>query len=897
MTEQNKDESNRKKGSRVDWYSLWVLWLSTLAVSGVISLYVMSIAWFNLKEIDSDPLDIAAQSTASTLGGLTVSDTSFGHLGLSRQANVRTFNTAVSLVRNGLTLADAYQLPTMKIEARKDYFTLLAKQNELAKKLNAAVEKDKGWLYRDTVNLVTSRLKPTETLKDLNITLGTVKGKFLSTDIPARKDERNLPYVKEGKFICQTAVDIPLHENAQPLQNYYFQQEPPYIQPLGFADFEPLAQQSINLPSALLIDAEVEIKSNKQRRVTTLRRRVCVTIGSKESAVGDRNSFSLSRPNCLAISFPHGKIERFKCAADLLRSKDWLSNGDWTECQGGTIPGGGTLKPTVNPVVRQMSSGDTFSVLLYHFIRGQTAPVSSDLIRICLETAFEQVRPSDLAESNSKQQGGKLYLQALSEINEEGKLELLDLDESRNAAANTALLQNTEARSFAYLYQMGAKEKGQAAIGACFTQTGQERKFPDSALPLIVDKSGACNLPGHKSFDRDLAGQLLRSIYETNLAANDTLAVAEIMQKSSTRNLKEARDRCYLLSSELAYLKQKLAQMGEAGVKNSKGNINEEISLRQSKLEYEESQQKILLQVSRLSTIARANAISVASASYECGAHLFKIAAQGVHKLDERTNAFVLGKHFIFLPQTQALGESELLEQAETLSADAARSKGSTGMPVSPWLSNRLRVFGSAKNLLQKADTQISVEGRALSEWQAQEDPARALPCTVVIDSRAFAPIKTKGKSFIMPNLVFANDPFTGPAMSLQEGQLVYYNQNALQSGKEKEVLWSTIARDNKARYAVDANPKTNFSNQANLFSSPSNPSWCKQAINFSRVLEDLQGEHEIECPGLAGEWQLRAPIVPAERSMQTLIEGATLTDPRTGQRVPQIPPVGIELI
>lgn len=880
----------------MDWYSLWVLWLSTLAVSGVISLYVMSIAWFNLKEIDSDPLDIAAQKTASTLGALTVSDASFGHLGLARQANVRTFNTAVSLVRNGLTLADTYHLPTMKTEARKDYFTLLTKQNELAKKLKAAVEKDKGWLYRDTVKLVTSRLKPTETLKDLNITLGTVKGKYLSTEIPARKDENNLPYVKEGKFICQTAVDIPVHENSEPVQKYYFQQEPPLIQSLGFADFEPLLPQDINLPSALLIDAEVEIKANKQRRGTTLRRRVCVTIGSGDSAsAGDR--ILLTRPNCLAISFPHGKIERFKCAGDLLRSKDWLSNGDWTECQGGTIPGGGTLKPTVNPVVRQMSSGDTFSILLYHFIRGQNAPVSSDLIRICLETAFEQVRPSDLADSNNKQQGGKLYLQALSEINEEGKLELLNLDESRNAAANTALLQNTEARSFAYLYQMGAKEKGQAAIGACFTQTGQERKFPDSALPLIVDKSGACNLPGHKSFDRDLAGQLLRSIYETNLAANDTLAVAEIMQKSSTRNLKEARDRCYLLSSELAYLKQKLAQLGAKEEKNGKGSINEEISLRQSKLEYEESQQKILLQVSRLSTIARANALSVASASYECGAHLFKIAAQGVHKLDERSDAFVLGKHFIFLPQTQALGESELLEQAEALSADDHRSQGTAGVTVSPWLANRLRVFGSAKNLLQKADTQISVEGRALTEWQAQEDLARALPCTVVIDSRAFAPIKTKGKSFTMPNLVFANDPFTGPAMSLQEGQLVYYNQNALQSGREKEVLWSTIARDNKARYKVDAGLNTTLSNQASLFTSPSNPSWCKQAINFSRVLEDLQGEHEIECPGLAGEWQLRAPIVPAEKSMQTLIEGATLTDPRTGQRVPQIPPVGIELI
>lgn len=893
MTESNKDESKKKKGSRVDWYSLWVLWLSTLAVSGVISLYVMSIAWFNLKEIDSDPLDLAAQNCATALSTLTVSDQSFGKLGLSRQTDVRTFNTAVSLVRNGLLLSDTYQLPTMKTEARKDYFTLVSKQNELAKKLYAAVEKDTGWLYQESAELIKSRLKPTETLKDMTITLGTVKGKFLSTDIPASKAERAAANVKEGKYLCQTAVDIPIHDVGQVSPAYLFQQEPPLSQAVSFADFEPLGQkfeddssgQSIKLPSTLLIDAVVEIKVNNRRNATALRRKVCVTISSNRGAKNGNNDRDRQmRPSCLAISFPHGKIEQFTCAADLLRFKGWLNKGDWTECQGGTIPGGGTLRPTVNPVVRQMSSGDSFSLLLYHFIRSQNTPVSFDLIKTCLESSFEQVRPADLLESSGKQGGSKLYLRALSEMNEDGKMEILNLDVLyHTTAANTALLQNTEARSFAYLYQGGVKEKGQAAIGASFTQNGQERKFPDSALPLIVDRSGNCILPGRQSFDKDLAAQLLRSIYETNLAANDTLAVAEIMQKSATRNLKEVHDKCYLVSSELAYLKQKLSQLGPGASKASKQSLEEEISLRQSKLEYEERQQKVLLQVTRLSAIAKANALSVATASYECGAHLFKIAGQGVHKLDQRNNAFVLGKHFIFIPQNQALSESELLEQAELLSADNTNQ----AQPISPWLSSKLRVFGSAKNLLQKTDTQISVEGRALSDWQAQEDLARALPCTVVLDSRAFAPVSIKGKLFTMPNLVFANDPFNGPPMSLQEGQLVYYNQNALQSGREKEVLWSTIARDNKARYGLSKE----------ILSSPSNPAWCKQAINFSRVLEDLQGETELECPRLEGQWQVRAPIVPAEKSMQTLIEGATLTDPRTGQRVPQIPPVGTELM
>jgi len=70
--------------SRVDWYNLFVLLLSTIAISGIVSLYVLCLAWLNLKNTNSDPLERAAKSAAADLLKINASQCRFRHARHSR---------------------------------------------------------------------------------------------------------------------------------------------------------------------------------------------------------------------------------------------------------------------------------------------------------------------------------------------------------------------------------------------------------------------------------------------------------------------------------------------------------------------------------------------------------------------------------------------------------------------------------------------------------------------------------------------------------------------------------------------------------------------------------------------------------------------------------------------
>ncbi|MBK9278165.1 MAG: hypothetical protein IPM93_08335 [Candidatus Obscuribacter sp.] len=890
--ESGNSVSIRKGGT--DWYSLSVLWLATLAVSGVISLYVMAIAWLNIKDIDIDPIDRAAYQAAAEVSNLAVHHRDFGALVLNQPPDdlnrARSFNTVVSLLRTSLYLANRLELKVVQEEAEKDYAELLSQRARLLTLVEANLKpspvRDKPSqngvsvlptnTYARVRQTIVGSLRQSEKLTDLSIKCGTLKhGQGLSK-IPAENDEEKAPYVENGRLKTMVPVPIPLKTPT----SFIFHQEPLQSKIVRTGDFVPLKDRQ-TLPSALLLEATMEEHNRRSGKgaVSYIKRRICISLGASDKESLTAAPLSKPLPTCLAISFPHGRLATMDSLASLLQCKTWLGNGNWTEYAGNAGSGSGRLSPTANPVIKQMSPGDSLSLLLYHFLRNQTTPISPGYLRNVVNETFPPPPPP----SDSLSQAGNSRLRTLTDDplgeSDRSYKSYLEIDEAIETEANSCLIQNTDARSFSYLYKGGPKEQGQLAVAAAFKNGS--RRFPASALPVVVSARGEPTLPGQKSFQKKLVTDLLTSLYNTNLAANDTLATARIMQANALKRMKDSTDKNYLLVGELSYLRSK-SGLNQTPAERKK--LNEEITLRESRIEYERKQQQLLLNIGKLAAAARANADRVAAASFDCGAHLFLLAAGGINRPDQEKDSFILGKRFAFRPVASGLSESELYESAQALTENPAAKLDS------PWLNGKMQVFGTARGIYQKPDTQIMVEGKSLSELKAQGDYLRARPQTITIDSRALRPSKSRYQA-----LSFADYPFA--TVTNREGQLVFYCQDAYKSANQ--IIWSSLARDyggslkpdSSARESDEAFTANSPSAQKQSSPSPSNVSWCKSAFNYEG------GSEDTTCPALTGEWQLRSPLMPADSDLQNTIKGATLTDPKSGQRVPQIPPAGAELL
>jgi len=864
-------EKNTSQNRGLNWYSVGVLGISIVAVSSIISLYVLAIAKINLKDVDTDPIDRAATGAVADLTSMTQSSDSFGQLGLldrfdpAAEIDSRSFDTVAALLRASIFIADKYQLVTMQEQARKDFIELTNLKTQFKNRLTEAVTQ--GTIYRAVRKTVEGGIKPNQKLLSLSIKLGMASSLPLVSSIAPLPGEERAAYVHNNKLITMLAVPIAPAAKPEETKDYYFSQRASRASRIELKDF--IADDGHTMPSALLIEAEILTPDKKTGQSQTIKRSVCMLLGQlPERAVSIANE---SPSTCLAISFPHGKLDQIKSLSDILSNKQdshWLKSGDWQICLGGTIPGSGHLAPTVSPIVREMQPKDVLSLLFYHFIVGQKQIISAPKLEQLISAKFPVQKA--IAKTNQT----KSFVERESTNTGEDELEI---DQTIDNQVGSCLIQESDARSFAYLYKGGPLEQGTKALGQSFSTS--TRLFPPSALPLIIDKSGAALLPGRNNFDKDLALSLLTSLYNTNLAATDTLATAQIMQNGAIRALKDCRDRIYLQNSDLSYLKSKLAHTNEPLDKKENKELQDKITSAESRLSYEARQEKLLVNVMFLAQRARNNAYQAATKSFMCGAQLLRVADSGINRPDGDPSAFVLGKRFIFKPQTEELSETAIYEKAQEL-IDSPNAE-----PGSPWLSPKLTIFGSSKSIYQKPDTQVMVDGQSLSELRAQELNNRATPAVIVIDSGA---LKENSKSTGL--LVFSKSPFS--AIPIKSGQLVYYCQDALTTGQlPVQVRWSVVARDcttHLGSNSKDSVQSARQDNSANLL----DPAWCKRADNF-----DITTMPDTTCPTLAGEWQLRAPLVPADSSMQKVLKGATLTNPENGQRVPQVPPAGVDLM
>ena len=631
------------------------------------------------------------------------------------------------------------------------------------------------------------------------------------------------------------------------------------------------------VPTAILIEAQYASNSNSDRR-GLVTNKVCVVAGA------DRKNQSLaSAPleGCLAITFPQGKPTNFTSLESILIYKDWQGRGEWQETSKGSVPGPGELAPAAAPVLRSMNASDSLSLVVYHWIRQLYNPVSPARLADLLKAPWKLPKSSRESQMTTSAAAEKAV----------GGDDLIMDDALESLQVNSGLLKNSDARMFALLSQNKATEAGQRGLIRCFQALPS--KFPPSTLPLIIDSEGRANLPGRKGFDQNLAFDLLTSIYNTNLTAQDSLAEAKLIYASTLGAYRNSREKLFLAQTDFDSLTSKLKTITD---KKNAEEITKEIDWRNNRINYERNEQKKRLKVISLAQIAIGNATMVASQSFNCGAKLFQLTRAGINRIDNFAGkdgkAFLLGKRYIFCPVTEGLQENAIF--------DEAGKSDENNTPASPWLVKRSNILGTVGKMTPLPETQLMVEGRSLADLKAETTPAfKAEPAVIVFTPQLLANGAKKGPLF------FRDYPFKGLAVS--ENQLIYYCQNGYKSAAAPNNMtthmpmpstigWSILARD------LVANRGLNSSRQ--LLGLPlivPATGWCKRALNNTNQNNNVDqkgGDNgDQNCPGLACEWQLRSPLMFLNDADSGILQGTTLTDPESGQRVPQIPPVGPDLM
>lgn len=841
---------------------IWPIWASTVCLSLVVSAYVLLLSWFNQTNVDADPLeraaDIAAHDFAAitvsnpALGDIAVSDSSFDLRSGSSNLRVRSFNTTLAVLEQAWRVADQYHLNAMREQVGKDLVTLQEMNTTLHNKLLQELDVH-GAIYERVRRLLARNVRSGETLEQLKMSAG---------------------YLKVGSQESQTALKpLIVPGLAEPV--YLHQQS--YRTALTQAtDFIPCTgHKEEALPGAILLEATYSSKKSRQKHT----RKLCVIVGSLETRLNGQSKRRQPRQaSVLTLNFPQGRPPQVNSLAQIFSMRA-VGTGQWLQTVDGRVPGPGKLAPPITPSLGDMNAVDALSVTFYHWLRQlEQAPSKARLDELICAQWPAEVQPSKK--------------KALGSSRPEESAELAVQSES---PANSCLVSDSDARAYAFLHQNASNEEGQLGLLQCFSSG--HANFPLQALPLVVSADGRANLPGRTGFDRKLVSELLLKIYETNLAAQDTLATSKLIESSATKSLHSARDRVLLAQADLVALKDRLHQ----GLSEKEKTIlQEEIAARDENVALEMREQKRLTITIALARTARANALSAANQSFDLSSRLFQASRSGIYRMagdgkmpaseanTQTQCAFLLGKHFAFFPLTQALNDSLLVDKANQLAEQGEQNRDAL-LESTPWLRKKIIVFAKVKDVFIRPDTKIFAEGKSLSELLAEEPPVRAAaPQTIVLDSRSLNSSKK-----IAP-ISLSESPFD--ALPISEKQLVYYNPKALtsgQSGAEAAVSWSCLARDLVAYREKD---------NRYWFGEPLQSltqGWCKRGDKASDNASNATDEDSYEetCPGMAGEWQLRRPLVLIDSELQNTLKGTTLTNPQTGQRMPQVPPAGPPLM
>lgn len=589
------------------------------------------------------------------------------------------------------------------------------------------------------------------------------------------------------------------------------------------------------IPNAVLLEVQRKPRGKSASTVKVVRR-VCALLGGSAPA---------TMPSCFMFRFPQGLTKNFKTPAGFLEKSLWTTTGTWQQASGGTVPGSGELRLTIDPVLPAMTPDRALAIGLYHWIR--------------------HMRPAPDPQA---------ILKAMHQNFPEGDFKTR-ISESTAAPVNSCLVSDTGAREHGFSQNTQKGSEGQLAIEQCFEYPGQLDQFPQSAIPLYVDRSGNLNLAGRSAFDSALVSKYLNAVYTSNLAAIESSATAKLVSRQAALESRELQLKLTILKQELSSSAKRLTALKAQahGIKDNTvdGELQKKIDKTQSSIDEDkatiagiESRQAQLQSVRELTRATLLNAERATAKTYEIGSTTFTLLRNGLHALDPPSNGFLLGRKHLFIPIKEPVKESDFFEAAGWSENDPQQQQERFDK-ASIWFQKHLPVLVPADEMI-KAGAQFTIDQKTansvLSEVEVTDDMP---PLTVLIDSRE---LNSDSGAVLHSSTTY---PFAGTPVA--EDQAFYYAKSATTTGIKKDVVWSVVMRDLVLHENIAP---------GKVLTGALTTSWEK------RFVPPLQSN----C-GLAVEFQLRRPLPKIEG----IPGGAYITDPNKRLMTPQIPPIPIELM
>jgi hypothetical protein len=606
------------------------------------------------------------------------------------------------------------------------------------------------------------------------------------------------------------------------------------VSPVGFiADSRPGA------PSVILVEAVFkENKKDDRHEPALIKKSACAVIG---------NPVLKYNPSALVLTFPQGLPKQFRCAQNILEPARWHAHGGWREASKGDVPGPGTLASPSMLKFSEMAPDQAFAIALYGWLK--TLPTNADANK-CLHLL-------------------SYNWQSLLD-NGASKTQTMQKDGSAQSVVNSCLVQDTDSRTFAFMNQGAPGGAGQAAVANVFAgnQTGPGVIFngaPASALPLVVDNEGVCNLAGCKGFDQDLIDNFFEQVHETNLAALESFSVAKQLHTKFQEERAQLQPKCVIEKQEWNSIVARVnreTKNGDAPVYGLKPDdvLREKLDLLRKALSDDERELARLNRGIALSNNAIANATHSIDFTYQITANAFSVCRDGIVPLDSNMSRFLISKKLIFAPHNTPLSEFDFDET----SASERESKGLVSNS-SDWLKEGSPISTEIDDLLKRKDRDASIlQAKLRVILPALTTDSAIAPTLIVFDSQMMV-----AHGLPQP-MLFNTYPFSN--IFIPSGQLIYYCQDAFRTGAKPEVTWSVLIRDLAASW---------LEGNAGEPVTAADQDWCKQ-----------KGQAVGACPGLITEFQLRSPLPVLKGT-----KAGSIVRNHVGQEASQIPPLAAEVL
>lgn len=747
------------KSSANDWSEFAQLMLLTCLGALLMVSCVALTNRFTLHHKEANALEEAALMAARELAEITVQQSNFGYVGLCDlpadrlTKSLGSNRAAVSIDRlyEALRVDEEIALklnhPLMQKLVRSDLAVAHQLQQELSQKLRQSVEPDS---LQTKIKLPLERSSGEE--QDNRIFRDVYR--LLSEDRRAQQAQAIEVKITLGRAkVAILTRDCEVH----------------LVDP---SNFVALTDDS----APYLVQVEAVYEKRGVREAHQRPARACALIAAP----------NVEPPSsAFVLGFPSGVPPQFRSAHDILFYDHWSGSGDWQQAVGSEVPGKGSLAPPLGSVMPGMRPGDAMAVALYDWLKSAGASIDADRAVQLITSNWD---PSPLSTTGH---------------HDEEALDGLDLGPEK---ANSCLARDTGAREYSIMNQTAPGTTGQAGLSRAFSifdpvnQGLRRSRFPQSALPLFIDKDGCCNMSGRQGFDQALMQDFLRSLHDTNIAAISSRATAKQVAAAASAALLQLDQKMLIERQELASVAERLSQSQLAETKlraQSQAQTPQRIELARQRIatlkaiiRADEEQRKRYQRMNRLAIVATNTATRLANATFEVGAQAFRLCKDGIYRIDLPNKGFLIGKKYVFTPYTTPLVDTDFLNsEVASQPPGGADSQGASNS--SAWFERSLEAVVAVESAFTGAQAKAKIEGVEAGKVLARAPLARTTQSgMVVLDSRSILKtMQSKPQARAYRENVFINIP-------IPPGQLLYYCQNAVRSGDKPKVSWSVLLRD-----------------------------------------------------------------------------------------------------